>query len=126
MSPLRHASRILKECRSTRQAGVSDPIIVIGIGEAGLAPREEMGDRVCIRRLRLRSRSWSKTFPVQLVKYLEWSVRVLRDVRPVDLKLVHAHSLPALPVCVMLKIINGKPLVYDAHELESQIGRAHV
>jgi glycosyltransferase involved in cell wall biosynthesis len=41
--------------------------------------------------------------------------------RSKDLTVIHAHSISTLPVGVVLKWLTGAPVIYDAHELESEI-----
>jgi glycosyltransferase involved in cell wall biosynthesis len=64
------------------------------------------------------TRSLPRNFVVQLVKYLEWVLRIWFGIRRSRLEIIHAHSLAALLPAVLLKYSTEASLVYDAHELE--------
>jgi glycosyltransferase involved in cell wall biosynthesis len=49
-----------------------------------------------------------------------WYLACLRESRVVDASLIVAHSLAALPVSVFLARRYRLPLIYDAHELETE------
>ena len=70
--------------------------------------------------MRLRSRKWSSNLGVQLIKYIEFSARVIRFARTKGVELVNIHHLALLPLGVVLKWTCGAKLVFDAHELETE------
>lgn len=116
---IRTDSRILKEMGSLAAGG----FVVSGLGvtlEEG-AQRSTAAFDAEIGAIRLRSREW-RFLPRTLrhmaslfelvVKMLPASVRQKPDV-------VHCHDTLVLPLGVMVKLVTGAKLVYDAHELES-------
>lgn len=114
-----HSSRILKECASAAKLGRDEPIQVVALWEPGLEIEEE-ANGVNVWRVALRSRGWPKNLLVQLIKYLEWAYKVVARKRRDRLTIIHAHNVATLPVGALLKWLTGAPLVYDAHELESE------
>ena len=120
LSPIQHESRLLKECRSALEARVAARVVVLGLWMDGLAETETNEPGLTIQRVRVRSRGLSRSLPAQALKYIEWMLRVLRRVGTQRPLLVHAHSLAALPVAILAKLWYRCPVVYDAHELESE------
>jgi len=118
-TPFMHASRALKECYSLLELRPDEHIFVAALWGAGLESEEEINNQISLWRVKLRSRSWPKNFLIQTIKYLEWGARIIARMRKKRLSLIHAHSLAALPIAIVLKWMTGAPVVYDAHELES-------
>jgi glycosyltransferase involved in cell wall biosynthesis len=79
-----------------------------------------MANDIRVWRVMLRSRAWPKNLLVQILKYIEWVYKVVVRMRREELTIVHAHNVATLPAGVLLKWLTGAPLVYDAHELESE------
>ncbi|MBK6621383.1 MAG: glycosyltransferase family 4 protein [Saprospirales bacterium] len=111
----RHDSRVLKECITLRNAGYEVQVLALHDGDL---PEEEVIEGVPVRRIRLKTRQWSKNRLVQLLKYAELWYRVIGLSRKADI--LHCNDLEPLPLCVLIKwFFNRKAkIVYDAHELE--------
>jgi glycosyltransferase involved in cell wall biosynthesis len=58
---------------------------------------------------------------VQAIKYLEYCIRVYLYYRYNEIKCINIHSLGLLPLGIALKRIWHVPLIYDAHELETEV-----
>jgi len=110
----------MKEIRAVCEAFPQSKILILALHERDLPEWERIADRVEIRRVRLKSRSWSRSLPVQFIKLIEWSWRVLVSARAFEPDLVHSHSLGTLPSSVLIKLVTGARLIYDAHELETE------
>ena len=111
-------SRVLKEGLSFLKAGYVTK--VVALHERDMAEVENV-QGLSVDRIKLRSRSWIKWKPVQVLKYFEFSFRVLiKYYNGVDV--VHCHDLNALPIGFFLKKISKKDIkiVYDAHEYETE------
>ena len=121
MSPFTHASRALKECRTALKYKLVDKVYVAALHDEGLLEFEEPEQGIEVRRIRLVSRAWSKCLLVQLIKFVEWNLRVFGKYARFKLEFVHCHSLSTLPVGVLFKLIRRVKLVYDAHELETEV-----
>ena len=118
-TPFKHESRVIKECRAAFDLGWDQEALVIALWEQGLE-EEEHDSGISVWRVVLKSRSWPRNLAVQVLKYLEWLGRIVQRVRSQAVTVIHAHSAAALPIGVVLTWFTGAPLVYDAHELESE------
>ncbi len=54
-----------------------------------------------------------------VMSFLELSLRILLIAIKIRPQIIHSHDVVVLPAAVLLKIIFGAKIVYDAHELES-------
>lgn len=120
MNSFRFGSRILKETASLVRSGLVQHIYIAALHEEGLRVHEEIDQAREIWRARLRSRKWSRSLIVQIIKYVEFCVSVIRYARLKNIKVVNIHSLALLPLGVSLKWLCSAKLVYDAHELETE------
>lgn len=120
VTPFEHESRVLKQCRVAAEFDAGKARMVIALWEPGLAEDEVLGDGISVWRVKLKSRSWPKNLLVQVIKYFEFAFRILARMKSGDITVITAHSVSALPVGVALKWLTNAPLVYDAHELESE------
>ena len=116
----RHSSRILKECAAASDVYHGAQIWVVALWESGTESEETTEEGISVWRVPLSSRRWPSNLLIQPIKYLEWLFRIIGRLRREDVMLIHAHSVASLPVGVILKWFTGAPLVYDAHELESE------
>ena len=94
--------------------------MVAALWEPGLSVEEQVDGGISVWRVDLKTRNWPKNLLVQLVKYLEWTYRIVARMRSENPAVIHAHGISALPVGVILKWFTRAPLIYDAHELESE------
>lgn len=119
-STFRFESRMLKETATALDSGAVDEILILARWEAGLPEREDVDERRHVRRLRTPLGDRLPGFAGRLVALLEWYVRTLAVMvreRPVA---VNPHSLPVLPIGLVVKLLRGSRLIYDTHELESE------
>lgn len=119
-TPLTNESRIQKITGSLAQAGFFDRVIVVGVSREGLPEYETLGPSLEIVRIR---RTWCQGRAgtiAKILKTLEWSWRVFRYLRGLDIVCINAHSLPCLPLCVLIAFGKHCRLVYDTHELETE------
>jgi len=120
VTPFEHESRVLKQCHVAAEFDGNKPRMVIALWEPGLEQQEVLDDGLSVWRVSLKSRSWPKNLVVQVIKYFEFAYRILARMRSSDITVITAHSVAALPVGVALKWLTNTPLIYDAHELESE------
>jgi len=120
LNSFRYESRILKETASLMRSGLVRHVYIAALHEDGLKEHEEIDNRRTVWRARLNTRKWPRVFIVQLIKYLEFCVRVIRYARMKNVKLVNIHNLGLLPLGVFVKWLCSARLVYDAHELETE------
>ncbi|MCI5212171.1 MAG: glycosyltransferase, partial [Candidatus Electrothrix sp. ATG2] len=82
---------------------------------------EAVDSRRSVGRIKLQTRSWSKSLIVQLVKYSEFCWRIFPYAKKKQITMVNIHSLSLLPLGICLKIMLGAKLIYDTHELETEV-----
>lgn len=124
-APFQFQSRMLKITKSLADAGVFDKIVIAATTAEGLPPREQIDDRREVWRIdRKLFRNSSSTF-AKAVRTIEWSWRVLRSFAREPVACVNCHSLPVLPLCVVLKLLKRSKLIYDTHELETETVASH-
>ncbi len=113
-----HDSRVLKENISLKNAGYSP--IVVALHEPGLSELDSR-DGIGIRRIRLITKKLGKNLIFQLLKYFEFILRVAVEFKDYDV--FHCNDLNTLPVGVLIKLIFNRKasLIYDAHELETDL-----
>ncbi len=115
-----HDSRVLKETGTLQALGAFDAVHIAGLNEPGMAEHEDLGGRR-LWRVELTSRPWPKNLASQVLKFMEWKHRIVARYRREPLAVVHCHDLDPLPIAVRLKQLTGARIVYDAHELETEM-----
>jgi len=111
-------SRVLKEGLSLQAAGYS--VTVVALHENDLAEYEQI-QALSVHRVKVKSRGWIKWKPVQLLKYLEFVIRVIFRYRN-QVGYVHCNDLNALPIGYLLKKLSKREVkvIYDCHEYETE------
>lgn len=110
-------SRILREAGSLARMKLFDRIDLVGLGEDGLQPTEELQKNLRIVRL---SQRWGSGLVGKVTRTAAWSRIVYRMYRDQQLGCINCHSVATLPLGVVLSRKTGASLVYDAHELETE------
>lgn len=116
----RNESRFLREAEAVLRAGLAERVVLAALWDNGEKEVEEVAPGVEVRRIRLRAHRLPKGLTWHLIRGMEWRARVMsmaREIRPV---LLHAHSLYALSPTVLCGRKLGVPVIYDAHELETE------
>lgn len=119
MNSFSHGSRILRETDALANSGMGQ-IHIVGIHAEGVEEYEQIGIGRNIRRFRLITKGWPKRIPFQVLKYLEFCLRVIVFTRGKRIRVINVHSVDLLPLGVALKWMLRAKLVYDAHELETE------
>jgi glycosyltransferase involved in cell wall biosynthesis len=121
-------TRVIKEAASLTSAGHA--VTVLGLSEPGQAPRETL-EGFTIRRLRpdtLRSRRTGALRAALAPLAMAWALvdywrRAFRAATAEPFDVYHAHDLVTLPVAWAARARRGGALVYDAHELFTELSR---
>jgi glycosyltransferase involved in cell wall biosynthesis len=124
ITPFCNSSRILKETSSLIRAGLVKRIFITALHENGLHEFEDIDATRTVWRVKLKSRTWPRVIIVQLLKYFEYCWKVNAYARKHKVQIVNVHKLGLLPIGAWLKYRLGAKLVYDAHELETEINGA--
>ena len=114
-------SRFSKEAATALEEGLFDEVVFIGLHDEGLSVREETAPGVRMERIPLWSRKLRGGVGGHLCKYAEWFLRALERIFREKPRWIHCHSLPALPVGIAAKKLFGVKVLYDAHELETEM-----
>lgn len=116
LNNFKNDSRVLKENISLQKAGYD--VRVVALHEAPLKEFDEVKN-IPVHRIKLRSRGWSKNKVVQLLKYLEFIYKVVKQYKDSDI--YHCNDLNALPIGVIIKKFFNKDakIVYDSHEYQA-------
>jgi len=115
LNNFKNDSRVLKEAISLQNGGYD--IRVIAIHEESLREFDTISN-IPVHRIKVKSKEWSKRRFIQLIKYLEFVYRVIKEYKNVDI--IHCNDLNTLPIGVIVKKFFNKniKIVYDAHEYE--------
>ena len=117
-SPFTHESRALKQSKSLIDNSLFDEVIFAASWFEGLDEYEQIDEKRRVWRVKL-------VIPevpiIKRFRYFEWMFRIFLSTCFSDVVVVQAHSLRALPVAALIKFLRGSKLVYDAHELETEV-----
>lgn len=115
-------SRILKITSSLAKLNFFDKIYMIGVLDSENKQKIEKVDdvRTILRVNRFAGNVNSSTI-IKTWKTLVWYINVLLLLKEEKILCINCHSLPVLPLCVFLKLLNkNSKLIYDTHELETE------
>lgn len=119
-STFANESRILKIVRSLRGCAVFSHIRVMAVWKDGLPERETLGEGIEVWRV-APVIGGSISGPLgRVLKIFGWYLGVLWALRGQKLACFNCHSLPVLPLSVIVKLWKRCVLVYDPHELETE------
>jgi glycosyltransferase involved in cell wall biosynthesis len=121
LTEFRNESRVLKETGSLLKHGLFEKVTIVALHAEALAERENLGSNCELVRLRIRSRGLPARPSLQLIKFAEFCIRVIGLALREHPDVVNVHALALLPLGVIVKLFSGARLVYDAHELESEV-----
>lgn len=116
-NPHRVDPRVLRESRALVAAGYRVTVIAWDRDSGTDSESEEEGVRVIRTGPRSPYRSVGKVF-AGLIGF--WA-RALRASRGLDFDCVHCHDLDTLPLGKIMAWLRGKPVLYDAHEIYSNM-----
>ncbi|MBT2686422.1 glycosyltransferase [Bacillus sp. ISL-37] len=119
MNNFKNDSRVLKEAVSLH--GDAYNVTVVALYEDGLK-EEEVINGIKVKRIRLYTKKWSKSLLIQILKYMEFLLKVIFNFRS-KVDVIHCNDLGPLPIAVLMKGISiGKTkIIYDAHEYQTEI-----
>jgi glycosyltransferase involved in cell wall biosynthesis len=120
-SPLVNETRIFKEIKSIYELNYFDNIYLAGITKDNL-PAEENLESVKIRRFDLKRAN--RKIILEFIKFPIFCLKVFFYFRKKEIKVVNCHSLHVLPIGVLFKVFKKSQLVYDTHELETEVSSA--
>jgi glycosyltransferase involved in cell wall biosynthesis len=119
-SPLTNESRLLRIARTLVESRTFAEVILVGQRYGTCAPRETVNTGVTIERIGPLNRVGQSRLR-RMLFLLWWGIAVIRMLRLKSLRCINCHSLFTLPIGVVLKCLTGALLVYDTHELETEV-----
>jgi glycosyltransferase involved in cell wall biosynthesis len=119
-STFRNDSRILKETESLIKLGLVQKILMIGIWEEGLPRFEKIDENRSIIRIQQKFKK-RRGFVFFTLKYLYYQFQVIGALRRLNVNIVNCHSLAVLGIGVYFKIFKNLFLIYDTHELSTEV-----
>ena len=118
-------SRVLKETQTLVESGFVNEVFVTALWEEGLEEHVKIDNNRTLWRVPLKSRNWSKSLLFQLFKYIEYAIKVGKYAKKNKITIVTIHGLGLLPLGFLIKLTCGAKLVYDCHELETEMFGLH-
>lgn len=121
LTEFRNESRVVKETISIAKGSVAHHVYIAALHAPDQSECERIADRVTLNRIRLRTRGFPKKTWAHAIKYFEFSIRILGRYRKRDVGIINIHHIGLLPLGILLKHFFGAFLVYDTHELETEV-----
>lgn len=121
LTEFRNESRVLKETSSLLRHGLYEKITILALHAEDLPIFEVLGDNFELIRIRLRTRFLPSRSLFQILKYIEFFYRVIMLALYRRPNTVNVHCLALLPLGIFLKLFFRVKLIYDAHELETEV-----
>ena len=121
LTEFRNESRVLKETNSILNNNIASKIYIASLYTNDLEEEKIYKDNLILNRFNLSSRRFNKNLFIQVLKYLEFIFRVSFFYRKKNIKMVNIHSIALLPLGLLLKYLYKAKLIYDTHELETEI-----
>lgn len=115
LNNFKNDSRVLKEAQTLKNKGYC--VKVVALHEEPLLEFDNVSN-ISIHRIRLKTRNWSKHKIIQIIKYMEFLYKFIKEYKKSDI--LHCNDLDTLPIGILIKIFFNKKvkIVYDAHEFE--------
>lgn len=119
-STFKNESRILKETKSLLDHNLVDEIILVGIWKEGFLFEEQIDDKRKIVRIKVPviTKIGILNF---FISYFLFQILVIRKFRKSDFDIINCHNLSVLGIGAYFKVFKKTPLIYDAHELETEV-----
>lgn len=119
-STFANESRILKIVRSLRNHAVFSQVRVLAVWKEGLPRHEVLGNGIEVLRVAPLIGASMNGAVGRLFKVVGWYFGVLWALRGEKVACFNCHSLPVLPLSVLVKLWKHCLLIYDPHELETE------
>jgi len=116
-----HETRMLKETQSLVKGRLFEKVFIGAIWKPGLQLIEKLDNHRTVWRVPLATRWLPESLFWKAIKFFEWEVKLFLNYRKEDIMVFNAHSLIVLPLGVLFKMFKKCKLVYDTHELETEV-----
>ena len=115
-----YPSRVLKQVSTLSTLDRIDNIFIAALHAPDLKEVEKISEKILLQRFKLKTRSLSKNIFFQIIKYIEFVIKILLFYKEKKIKIINVHSLHLLPLGYLFKLFYGSKLIYDTHELETE------
>ncbi len=120
-SPIITEARIFKETKTLIAFGLVQKIHVLGISKPDLKNTQKLTDSITINRIDTYFKNTDINKVKRYLSFIEFFIKLIFKAPKYKPSIVNCHSIHVLPAGAILKIITGCKLVYDAHELETEV-----
>ena len=123
-SNLKNESRLFKEANTLLDHNLVKKIIAVGLKDNSTSKTETRRKNFKIIRINIRT-IFKQNFLQFLFQYFFFQVIVfIKFLNHQNIDVINAHNLSVLPVSVLLKLTKKAKLIYDPHELETEVYNA--
>ncbi len=119
-SNLKNESRLFKEANTVTSYKLVKKVIAVGLKDSNTLKFEQKSSKFEIHRIWIPKIPGPSIFNF-LFKYFFFQICVLIKVKGRKIDVINAHNLSVLPIAVVLKKLKKAKLIYDAHELETEV-----
>lgn len=119
-SELRHESRMLRATNAVLSVSKDGAIVWIGHRSPTSGDEERPHDRLLLRRIGPKPVKSLPRVPFRIFQWLVWTWQLRSVLKEYQPAVIQAHGLATMPAAVLAKRSLGVPLVFDAHELETE------
>lgn len=119
-SDITHQTRIQKEIKSLFELNLVDELIIISQNPGAKPDIEKVNSNLTLYHIRLLTNNDSNVFLRRLM-FIEFFIKAFFKMLTIKFDIVSCHSLHVLPIGVAAKVLRSKKLIYDAHELETEV-----
>lgn len=113
-------TRIIKETGSIIRLGLADRVDIVSLGNTAGIEVKPLAEGITVHRIPGMYAESAGRFS-RYFTYLRFCVRAYRYAKQLKADVINCHAVHVLPVCVLLKLTTGARLIYDPHELESEV-----
>ena len=122
-SDITHQARIQKEIKSLFDLKLVEELIIISQNLGTKPPIEKVSSKLTLHNISLLTSKDSNVF-LRRFMFIEFFIRAFFKTLTLKFDIINCHSLHVLPLGVAAKILRSKKLIYDAHELETEVNGA--
>ena len=122
-SDITYQIRIQKEIKSLFDLNLVDELIIISQNPGTKPNIEKVHSNLTLYYIRLLTNNDSNIF-LRRFMFIEFFIRAFFKTLTLKFDIINCHSLHVLPLGVAAKILRSKKLIYDAHELETEVNGA--
>lgn len=125
LTEFKNESRVLKQTRSLVNSGLMKKIYIAALYAEGTKEEDQLSKDIFLKRFRIKSKNSKKNILAQVLKYLKFCKQIYKEYKNKDINIINVHCLNLLPLGIMLKYLYKSKLIYDTHELETEINGSH-